>query len=76
MITSLRERIKEPSTAWSPYLLLPAGAVFLTRMGRGVIRGVGTNFFVDVLGSSGDHHALVVKLEPTPVVEPQVQAVQ
>lgn len=38
---------------WTTHLAVLASSVFLTRLGQGLLRGVSTNFFVDVLGLDG-----------------------
>jgi len=38
---------------WTPHLILLAVSVFLSRLGQGLVAGVNTNFFVDVLGLDG-----------------------
>jgi len=44
---------RQLSALWTPQLLTLAAAVFLTRLGQGLMSGVSTNFFVDTLGLSG-----------------------
>jgi predicted MFS family arabinose efflux permease len=53
MQVSVRERVKAATSAWSPYLIILASVVFLERLGQGLLGGVSTNFYVDVLGLSG-----------------------
>ncbi|HUV93669.1 MAG TPA: hypothetical protein VMX14_02400, partial [Anaerolineae bacterium] len=38
---------------WTTHLAVLASSVFLTRLGQGLLTGVSTNFFVDVLGLDG-----------------------
>ena len=53
MHTYVRDRLKSATSTWSHHLLILAFSVFLARLGQGLLRGVSTNFFVDVLGLSG-----------------------
>ena len=53
MSISVRERIKSATSMWSPYLIILAVTVFLSRLGQGMFGGASTNFFVDVLGLTG-----------------------
>ncbi len=53
MQVSVREKLRAATSAWSPYLIILAVTVFLSRLGQGLLGGVSTNFFVDVLGLSG-----------------------
>ena len=41
------------SEMWTAQLLTLAVAVFLARLGQGLMNGVATNFYVDTLGLSG-----------------------
>lgn len=44
---------RRSSDIWTAQLLTLAIVVFLTRLGEGLFRGAGTNFFVNTLGLSG-----------------------
>ena len=53
MSISVRERFETAKSSWSPYLIMLAVTVFLSRLGQGLLGGASTNFLVDVLGLSG-----------------------
>ena len=50
MSISVRERLKTATSTWSPYLIMLAVTVFLSRLGQGLFGGASTNFLVDDLG--------------------------
>jgi predicted MFS family arabinose efflux permease len=53
MSFSVREKLRATTATWSPYLIVLAVTVFLSRLGQGLLGGASTNFLVDVLGLSG-----------------------
>lgn len=53
MQISMRERIRLAATSWSRHIWILATSVFLIRLGQGLMGGISTNFYVDVLGLSG-----------------------
>lgn len=53
MHTSLRDRIRLAATSWSRHIWVLASSVFLIRLGQGLMGGISTNFYVDVLGLNG-----------------------
>ena len=53
MTAPTSSRLKAASTLWSRYLIMLASAVFLSRLGQGLLTGASTNFFVDTLNMSG-----------------------
>ena len=50
MKNAIVDRIKASTSMWSSYVLILASAVFFQRLGHGLISGVSTNFYIDVLG--------------------------
>ncbi len=53
MHTTIRERVRLAASTWGRHLVVLAVSVFLARLGQGLLLGISTNFFVDVLGLSG-----------------------
>jgi len=53
MYVSIREKVQSVASTWGRDLVILAATVFLARLGQGLLGGVSTNFFVDVLGLSG-----------------------
>ena len=53
MRASVRERLNSAASAWGRNLLILGLTVFLARMGQGLVRGVSTNFYVDLVGLTG-----------------------
>jgi predicted MFS family arabinose efflux permease len=53
MYVSIREKVQSVASTWGRDLIILAVTVFLARLGQGLLGGVSTNFFVDVLGLSG-----------------------
>ena len=53
MHITVRDRLKSATSLWSRDLLILAVSVFMASLGQGLLGGVSTNFFVDVLGLSG-----------------------
>ncbi|MFL7808155.1 MAG: MFS transporter [Anaerolineae bacterium] len=53
MYLSIREKVQSAASTWGRDLVILAITVFLARLGQGLLGGVSTNFFVDVLGLSG-----------------------
>ena len=49
----IRDRVQAVASAWGRNLVVLAITVFLASLGQGLLGGVSTNFFVDVLGLSG-----------------------
>ena len=49
----VRQKLRSAATTWGRDLIILAVTVFLARLGQGLMGGVSTNFFVDVLGLSG-----------------------
>lgn len=50
----MKDQNSSQATLWTKDVILLALTVFFTRFGMGVTQGVNTNFFVDVLGISGE----------------------
>jgi predicted MFS family arabinose efflux permease len=53
MRVSIRDRVQVLASTWGRDLVTLAVTVFLASLGQGLLGGVSTNFFVDVLGLSG-----------------------
>lgn len=53
MTVSIREKVQSVASTWGRDLVILAVTVFLARLGQGLLRGVSTNFYIDVLGLSG-----------------------
>jgi len=53
MRVSIRDRFQAVVSTWGRNLVVLASTVFLASLGQGLLGGVSTNFFVDVLGLSG-----------------------
>jgi len=53
MRVSIRDRFQAVVSTWGRNLVVLATTVFLASLGQGLLGGVSTNFFVDVLGLSG-----------------------
>ena len=53
MIVSIRDRLRSSTSTWGRYLVFLAIAVFMDRLGQGLLGGASTNFFVRTLGLSG-----------------------
>ena len=54
------------ASMWTPQLLTLAAAVFLTRLGQGLMSGASTNFFVDTLGLSGSQVLWMTSVREVP----------
>jgi predicted MFS family arabinose efflux permease len=53
MMVSIRERLQATTSSWGRYLIFLAIAIFMDRLGQGLLGGASTNFFVRTLGLSG-----------------------
>jgi predicted MFS family arabinose efflux permease len=53
MYVSIREKVQSVASTWGRDLVILAITVFLARLGQGLLRGVSTNFYIDILGLSG-----------------------
>ena len=53
MYISIRDKVQAAASTWGRDLIILAASVFLARLGQGLLRGVSTNFYVDILGLSG-----------------------
>jgi predicted MFS family arabinose efflux permease len=53
MQVSIREKVESVASTWGRDLVVLAAAVFLARLGQGLLRGVSTNFYIDIVGLSG-----------------------
>jgi predicted MFS family arabinose efflux permease len=53
MRVTIRDRVQAVASTWGRDLVVLAITVFLASLGQGLLGGVSTNFFVDVLGLSG-----------------------
>jgi predicted MFS family arabinose efflux permease len=53
MYGSIREKVQSVASTWGRDLVILAVTVFLARLGQGLLRGVSTNFYIDVVGLSG-----------------------
>ncbi|MDF1515748.1 MAG: MFS transporter [Anaerolineae bacterium] len=53
MNNTISNRIKASTSLWSSYVRILASAVFFSRLGSGLLSGIATNFYVDILGLSG-----------------------
>jgi predicted MFS family arabinose efflux permease len=53
MYVSIREKVQSVASTWGHDLVLLAITVFLARLGQGLLRGVSTNFYLDIVGLSG-----------------------
>ena len=53
MYISIRDKVQAAASTWGRDLIILAVSVFLSRLGQGLLQGVSTNFFLDILGLSG-----------------------
>ncbi len=53
MYVSIREKVQSIASTWGRDLVILAAVVFLARLGQGLLRGVSTNFYVDIVGLDG-----------------------
>ena len=53
MQDSREDQHVQGTRVWTSHLMVLAVSIFVSRLGQGLVSGVSTNFFVDVLGLSG-----------------------